>query len=81
MKLAPACKTCPWRDGGYVYDDDGREAFLEGYDASCHCIVGLQAVFHHQPARPGEACRGPEHFEAGTPGYRDATVVLQGTNQ
>lgn len=55
MKLAPACKTCPWRDGGYVYDDDGREAVLEGYEASCHCIVGTQAVFHHQPARPGPA--------------------------
>lgn len=77
MKLAPACKTCPWReDSVYVYDEDGREACLEGYEASCHCIVGLQAVFHHQPARPGEACRGPDHFEAGTPGYRDATVVL-----
>lgn len=71
MMLAPACKTCPWRIDGFDYDEDGREAFIEGYEPSCHLLVGLQSVFHHQPARQGEACRGPDHFYAGEPGHRD----------
>ena len=72
----PACKACPWReDSGVAYDEDGLAAYLAGYDASCHSIVGLQAVFHNQPAKPGQECRGPDNFHAGVPGYRDATEI------
>lgn len=79
MKLAPACKNCPWRSSSnYDYDDDGRDAFASGYDASCHALVGLHKVFHHQPARDGEECRGPANLDAGRRGYRNPVTAPAG---
>ena len=75
-QTAPACKNCPWRIGGLQYDADGLEAFIDGYDASCHEIVGKQRVFADQPAKNGNECRGPFHVDAGTDGYRDATIMV-----
>jgi len=73
--VKPACKDCPWREGGVAYDEDGLEAILEGYEPSCHKLVGRQGVFHNQPAVPGQECRGPDLFDMGVPGYRDATQL------
>lgn len=71
-KKPPPCKTCPWRkDSGVVYDEDGLEAYLEGYEPSCHCLVGLQSVFHNQPPLPGQECRGPDFYESGDPAYHN----------
>lgn len=67
--LGAACSTCPFRLGAALgYDDDALEALADGWEPSCHQIVGMQAIFH-EPFPTSSRCRGHDAWARGDAGF------------
>lgn len=67
--MKSACKNCPFRSGSPMgYDGDAMEALEEGYEPSCHGVVGADSIFALD--WPIESlCAGFKAWENDEPGF------------
>ena len=73
---APACDACPFRASiQMVYDEDAMNALNDGWEPSCHKLVGMSAIFN-DPFPTFARCRGYDSWLADECGFVTPTVVL-----
>lgn len=64
------CIECPFKAvSPIVYDSDALEALDEGYEPSCHAVVGFGAIFEDSCPDGSKACVGHALWLAGAFGY------------
>jgi hypothetical protein len=64
------CAQCPFRaDSPLSYDADAIAALDDGYEPSCHSVVGLGVVFEDWNPDDAKRCVGYEHWANGDDGF------------
>ena len=76
-----ACDQCPFRvSANFVYDRDAMESLDDGWEPSCHKLVGVDAIFH-EPFPQATRCRGHDAWIAGEHGFLTPNVELSGSDR
>lgn len=70
------CRDCPFRaNSPLAYDWDASLALSDGYEPSCHSVVGLGTIFENPHPDDSVRCIGYDQWNSGTSGFRTPTTT------
>ena len=69
MSKSKPCSKCPFRIGSSIgYDLDAMEALEDGWEPSCHKLVGKNSIFKER-SPVANRCRGYDAMQQGEKGF------------
>lgn len=76
MSHREPCSMCPFRDqGGLPFCDEGHRMLNEGYEPSCHEIVGPARQFDDPSPSEAVVCKGFGRWKEGVIGFAVPKVI------